>query len=99
MLTGYDLVCHAVVVAAILTAVFIAAAAAARAVLPADSAASLVPPTLLAISAGIFATVASGPAYFFARVYVWDVAVLPWFGLVLLLDAIYAANRDSARWR
>jgi hypothetical protein len=98
VLTGYDLACHAVVVAAILTTVFIAVAAAARAVLPADSAASQSAPALLAISAGIFATVASGPAYFFTRVYVWDVAVIPWFALALLLEAIYATNRNSPRW-
>jgi hypothetical protein len=96
VLSTYDLICHAVLVAAIFGAVFVVTAGVARAVTRSD-AASFWSSALLASSSAIFMTIASGPAYFFARVYVWDVAVLPWFGLALLMDALYAVNRNSRK--
>jgi hypothetical protein len=96
LLTGYGLACHAIAVVSVVVAVFVTVRAAtlvatSRAIGPLLSA------TLLAISAGIFMTVASGPSYFFARVYVFDTAVLPWFGLSIALEAIYTANFNSPR--
>lgn len=96
LLTGYGLACHAIAVVSVVVAVFVSVRAAtlvatSRAIGPLLSA------TALAISAGIFMTVASGPSYFFARVYVFDTAVLPWFGLSIALEAIYTANFNSPR--
>jgi hypothetical protein len=96
LLTGYGLACHAIAVVSVVVAVFVTVrattlVATSRAIGPLLSA------TALAISAGIFMTVASGPSYFFARVYVFDTAVLPWFGLSIALEAIYTANFSSPR--
>ena len=96
LLTGYGLACHAIAVVSVVVAVFVSVRAATL-VATTRTIGPLLSATALAISAGIFMTVASGPSYFFARVYVFDTAVLPWFGLSIALEAIYTANFNSPR--
>lgn len=97
LLTGYALACHAIAVVSVVVAVFVVTLRAATLVAASRATGPLLSATLLAISAGIFMTVANGPSYFFARVYVFDTAVLPWFGLSIALEAIYTANFNSPR--
>ena len=97
LLTGYGLACHAIAVMSVVVAVFFVTVRAATFVATSRAIGPLLSATLLAISAGIFMTVASGPSYFFTRVYVFDTAVLPWFGLSIALEAIYTANFNSPR--
>jgi hypothetical protein len=95
LLTGYGLACHAISVISTVVAVFLVTVRAAAFVAAPRAIAPVLPATLLAISAGIFMSVASGPSYFFARVYVFDTAVLPWFGVVIALEAIYTCKFDA----
>jgi hypothetical protein len=95
IISAYDLFCHAVLVAAVTCAGFIVMARAVRVVSPSNEARLLWAPALLAISAGLFMTVATGPSYFFTRIYNWDIGVLPWIGLALLLEAAYASNTEA----
>jgi hypothetical protein len=97
LLTSYGLACHAISVVSTVVAVFFVTVRAAAFVATPKAIGPVLSASLLAISAGIFMTVASGPSYFFTRIYVFDTAVLPWFGLAIALEAIYTTNLGSHR--
>jgi hypothetical protein len=92
LLTRYGLAGHLILTIAIVGTAFVVTERASRAFTGGSSLAASAAAALLAISAGSFMTLANGPSYFFARIYVFDTAVLPWVGLALLLDAVYTTN-------